>query len=107
MMEAVVAADGNANSRALVGYRMIGKTGTAERVDPETGAYSGALTASFVGVAPAEDPTLLVYVVIDNTGSTGGGIAVPPAKDIMQYALPRYGFAPSSDIAPYTKPTHY
>jgi cell division protein FtsI (penicillin-binding protein 3) len=105
MMEAVVAGDGN-TSRMIDGYRMIGKTGTASRINPDTGAYD-SLTGSFIGIAPAEDPTLLVYVVIDDTSWHGSVVAVPPVKDIMQYALPRYGFAPNNDIPAYTKPSYY
>jgi cell division protein FtsI (penicillin-binding protein 3) len=105
MMEAVVAGYGN-TSRMIDGYRMIGKTGTASRINPETGRYD-SLTGSFVAVAPAEDPTLLVYVVIDDTSWHGSVVAVPPVKDIMRYALPRYGFAPSSDLPAYWGPSYY
>ena len=98
MMESVVT---KSKDRGLANYRTAGKTGTAQRVDPSCGCYRG-YTASYVGVAPVEDPQLLVYVVIDQPtrGSDGSKLALPVANQIMGLALPRYGVKPST-----TKPT--
>ena len=60
MMESVVSANGTAPSAAIPGYRVAGKTGTAQRVDPITGKYSG-YTASFIGFAPADSPRSVSY----------------------------------------------
>ncbi|MGA4669701.1 peptidoglycan D,D-transpeptidase FtsI family protein [Propionibacteriaceae bacterium Y1923] len=98
MMESVVTKD---PSRQLENYRVAGKTGTAQRVDPTCGCYRG-YTASYVGVAPAEDPQLLVYVMIDQPtkGSDGSALALPVANQILNLALPRYGVKPSTEPAP-------
>jgi cell division protein FtsI (penicillin-binding protein 3) len=105
MMEATIEAPDYVASRAIPGYEMAGKSGTAQRVDPTTGGYSG-YTASFLLVAPVSDPQILVYVVLDNpvNGHGGSTVALPPAKDIMQVALQRYGIPPSTDIPTYTDP---
>ena len=83
------------STRQIPGYSWAGKTGTAQRYDPATGRYKGT-TASFMAVGPTEDPTYLVYVVLDNPndGAAGASVAMPPAKDLMQVALPRYGVQP-------------
>jgi cell division protein FtsI (penicillin-binding protein 3) len=94
MMEAAAAT-------SIDGYRVAGKTGTAERFDENCGCYSGVV-ASFIGVAPAEDPQILVYVVVDNpkTSYSGLTIARPAALDLLRVALPRYGVIPSTEPAP-------
>ncbi len=94
MMEAVITQIGG-GTREIPNYRMAGKSGTAEIASD--GAKNG-YTASFVGVAPVEDPQILVYVVLHHPtkGTEGGVIAVPVVKHLMQLALPRYGVAPST-----------
>lgn len=94
MMESVITKNPD---RELTNYRMAGKTGTAQRVDPTCSCYRG-YTASFVGVAPVEDPQILVYVVIDQPtkGTDGSKLALPVAKQVMSLALPRYGVVPST-----------
>ena len=98
MMEAVVQLD--PKKREIPGYRTIGKSGTAERPDGK-GGYDG-YTASFVMAAPAENPQILVYVVLDEplTNHQGSQSALPVAQEIMKLALPRYGVLPSSTPAP-------
>ncbi|HBX80519.1 MAG TPA: penicillin-binding protein 2, partial [Propionibacteriaceae bacterium] len=78
-------------------YNVAGKTGTAKRIDPACNCYRGLVT-SFMAVAPAEDPQILVYVVVSNPAIGGSGYAVagPVYQDIMRLALPRYGIAPST-----------
>lgn len=94
MMESVITQIGG-GTREIPNYRMAGKSGTAEIASD--GAKNG-YTASFVGVAPVENPQILVYVVINKPihGTEGGVIAVPVVKQLMQLALPRYGVAPST-----------
>ena len=98
MMESVITLNEN---RAIPGYRTAGKSGTAQRFDPTCKCYNG-FTASFVGVAPAEDPQILVYVVLDQptNGNLGSRLALPAVNEILELALPRYNVAPSTTPAP-------
>ena len=61
-------------------YRVAGKTGTAQKVDPSTGSYSSALSiGSFVGFVPADAPRLAIIVVIDEPqGEAWGGVVAAP-----------------------------
>ncbi|WP_446721340.1 peptidoglycan D,D-transpeptidase FtsI family protein [Luteococcus sp. H154] len=104
MMEAVTQLD--PKKRAIDGYRVIAKSGTAERSNGKNG-YSG-YTASYVMAAPADDPQILVYVLLDEplNGHQGSGVAMPIAKQIMTLALPRYGVLPTTTPAP-DKPIEY
>ncbi len=103
MLEAVTGPGGTGREMALPGYRSVGKTATAERYNEASGRYSG-YTASYVGAAPAEDPQILTYVVVDAPakGHYGSTVAGPAYKEIMTYAMPRYGVAPSTSKAPNT-----
>ncbi len=98
MMTATTQDDGTAPLAAIPGYRVAGKTGTAQRVDQDTLGYvPGQRTISFAGFAPADDPRFMTYVVLDNPkdGSFGGTGAGPVFHDIMSTALQRYGIAPT------------
>lgn len=79
------------------GYRTGAKTGSA-RLASASG-YSGQV-ASIIGVAPVEDPQVLVYVLVarPDTAGAGLGMAGPVYKDVMSLALPRYGVQPHNDI---------
>jgi cell division protein FtsI (penicillin-binding protein 3) len=91
MLEQVVN-EGTGTSAAVPGYTVAGKTGTAQI--PTTGKDSyveGAYMASFVGFAPAANPTLSMIVVLDRpTPIFGGTVAAPVFSQIMSYALHRY-----------------
>lgn len=96
LMESVVARTPSVGSQLMLdNYSSGGKTGTAERYEPKCGCYRGYVT-SFVGFAPLDNPRLLTYVVIDNPrrGDSGSATAAPVYKDLMEFALPRYGVAP-------------
>ncbi|GAA1769349.1 cell division protein FtsI [Nocardioides hankookensis] len=97
MMERVIDPDvGVAPGAAVPGYRVAGKTGTAQRVGAECGCYNGTDTVSFAGFAPADDPRFTIYVVVQNPASGGGGsVAGPAFAKIMSYALRRYGVPPT------------
>ncbi|MGL5406073.1 MAG: peptidoglycan D,D-transpeptidase FtsI family protein [Propionibacteriaceae bacterium] len=100
MMENVVI-DDNYKLLPISGYRLAGKTGTAERFEPSCGCYRGN-TTSFVGIGTAENPSLLVYVVVDKptAGEPSGYLQAGPAvSDIMKLALPRYGVPLSTQPA--------
>jgi len=108
MMEAVTAPDGTAPAAAIEGYRVAGKTGTAWRVDPDTGRYiRGQNTVSFMGFAPADNPRFLTYIVLDKPYSNAGGgsTAGPVFHDIMSMALERFGVAPTGAKSPKVKQT--
>ncbi|HEY0948673.1 penicillin-binding protein 2 [Nocardioides sp.] len=98
MMERVVDPDvGVAPGAAIAGYRVAGKTGTAQRVGEECGCYDGSFTVSFAGFAPADDPRFTVYVVVQNprNGGGGGSVGGPAFAKIMSYALQRYAVPPT------------
>ncbi len=90
MLESVVDDEhGTGNKARIPGYRVAGKTGTANRVDPATGRYHG-YTSSFAGFAPADNPRVTVYCAIQNATSGsyfGGSICGPIYKQVMEFAL--------------------
>lgn len=103
MLESVVDDEEGTGTKARIpGYRVAGKTGTANRVDPATGKYHG-YTSSFAGFAPADKPRVTVYCAIQNAteGSYfGGQICGPIYKQVMEFALktlqvPPTGAAPA------------
>ena len=103
MMEKVIdPEDGVAPGAAVPGYRVAGKTGTAQRVGKDCGCYDGSFTVSFAGFAPADDPRFTVYVVVQNprNGGGGGSVGGPAFAKIMSYALRRYAVPPTG-----TKPS--
>ncbi|MGV9556039.1 peptidoglycan D,D-transpeptidase FtsI family protein [Streptomyces sp. NPDC003522] len=90
MLESVVDDEEGTGTKARIpGYRVAGKTGTANRVDPATGKYRG-YTSSFAGFAPADNPRVTVYCAIQNAteGSYfGGQICGPIFKQVMEFSL--------------------
>jgi cell division protein FtsI (penicillin-binding protein 3) len=103
MMEAVTdPEEGTAPAAAIEGYRVAGKTGTAQRVGEDCGCYDGTFTVSFAGFAPAEDPRFLVYVVVQDpkNGGGGGSIGGPAFHKIMSYLLRKYAVPPTGAPAP-------
>lgn len=101
MMEEVVGDDGLAPTAAIDGYRVAGKTGTAQRVDPSCGCYHGTVV-SFAGFAPADDPRFVVYVVVQQPreGAGGGSTGGPVFHDLMAAALQKYGVPPTGRHQP-------
>jgi cell division protein FtsI (penicillin-binding protein 3) len=83
---------GTGTSAAVPGYTVAGKTGTAQIPTQGQDSYvAGAYMASFVGFAPAANPTLSMIVVLDRpTPIFGGTVAAPVFSQIMSYALHRY-----------------
>jgi cell division protein FtsI (penicillin-binding protein 3) len=88
MMESVVSPNGTAPSAAIDGYRVAGKTGTAERYNSRCNCYSG-YTASFIGFAPADEPKYVVNVTIQDPKGLhwGGLLAGPVFKEVMSFVL--------------------
>ena len=90
MMEGVTDEGGTGMKGSVEGYGVAGKTGTAQKVDPLTKAYSASKrTASFVGFVPAEHPRLTIVVVVDEprTNSYGGIVAAPAFSEIALQSL--------------------
>ena len=97
MLRGVVSPDGTGSLAQIEGYQVAGKTGTANKIDPLTGEYSSALyTSSFVGYVPANDPQLVVSVVVDEPGGAyyGGEVAAPAFEDIAAFSLQTLNIAP-------------
>lgn len=91
-----VVESGTGGNAAVSGYRVGGKTGTADKLD-EDGNYTEVTRASFVGLAPIDDPKLVVAVMVDEPAweyRTGGDAAAPVFAEIMQQALHRLGVTP-------------
>ncbi|MDQ8020458.1 MAG: penicillin-binding protein 2 [Moraxellaceae bacterium] len=101
MMETVTQEGGTAPQAQVPGYRVAGKTGTAYKV--ESGRYAKKYVSSFVGLAPASDPRLIVAVMIDEPsvgGHYGGGVAGPVFASVMGGALRSMGVRPDAPAAP-------
>ncbi len=90
MLEGVLGPGGTAQEAKVKGYRLAGKTGTAEKADPRGGYSKDKFVASFIGYAPAGDPRLLVAVMVDEPKGDifGGTVAAPAFEQIMDFALP-------------------
>ena len=93
MMESAVD-EGTGSAAAIPGYRVAGKTGTAQAWAADG---TQGITASFIGVAPADNPEIAVSVVLHNprTSEWGGTVAAPVFSDVAGYALTELGIAPS------------
>ncbi len=103
MMEEVTL-KGTARAAQLEGYTAAGKTGTAQKIDPRTRAYSQSkYVASFVGFAPLENPAVVIIVVIDEAVGLhqGGQVAAPVFREIANQVLPYLDVMP--DQAPDAK----
>jgi cell division protein FtsI/penicillin-binding protein 2 len=91
MLEGAFAPGGTASEVSIPGYKLAGKTGTANKIDPATGEYSKFhYIASFMGFAPALHPKLLIGVMVDEPQGAiyGGVVAAPAFGKIASFALP-------------------
>jgi cell division protein FtsI (penicillin-binding protein 3) len=103
MLEAVVGPGGTAPLGAIEGFRVAGKTGTAQRANPDCNCYAGGgYVTTFVGFAPADDPQYVVAVDLERPTSSaeGGQVAAPVFADIMRYVLTADGVVPSGTPRP-------
>lgn len=101
MLEEVVGPGGTAPKAKIDGYRVAGKTGTANRYDDALKGYSG-YTASFIGYAPADDPQYVISVTLQRPvkGHFGGTLGAPIFQKVMTYLLQKHQIAPSGQVAP-------
>ena len=104
MLEEVVR-KGTGTKAAMADFRVAGKTGTAQKVDPVRGGYSEKRLASFLGFVPAEAPRLAILVVIDEPEGkgvevTGGTVAAPAWGAIASASLRQLGVLPASTREP-------
>jgi cell division protein FtsI (penicillin-binding protein 3) len=91
MMETVIL-EGTGKRAKLNGYTAAGKSGTAQKIDPETGRYSrNQYIASFVGFAPVNEPVVTILVVLDSPvgehygGDVGGPVFKRVAEQVLAY----------------------
>lgn len=100
MLESVVGPEGTASKAQVPGYRVGGKTGTAEKI--VNGRYSRTDNIGyFVGIAPMSKPRFVIAVMIDNPRGalrTGGSVAAPTAADLAANALRAANIAPDSSV---------
>jgi cell division protein FtsI (penicillin-binding protein 3) len=104
MMEAsVMPHEGTGRLAAVPGYRVAGKTGTAQKADPFSGGYSRTdYLALFAGFLPAEAPRVVILVAVDEPQSShyGGVVAAPVFAQIGLAAMQRLGVPPTEPVAP-------
>ncbi len=95
MLQGVVD-EGSGHYAQIPGYTVAGKTGTSQKVDPETGTYGTEYVASFVGFAPATDPELVALIAVDEPDRTyWGEVAAAPAfHKVMSFALGYFNVPP-------------
>ena len=99
MLGASVSGERATGSRAAIsGYLVGGKSGTAIKIDPVAGGYSDQYVSSFVGVAPLDDPRIVVAVMVDAPQGAyfGGTVAAPAFAEVMQASLLARRIVPDS-----------
>jgi cell division protein FtsI (penicillin-binding protein 3) len=96
MLEEVTRKGGTGNRAALADFRVAGKTGTAQKVDPVRGGYGDKRLASFLGFVPVEAPRLAILVAVDEPEGRiyGGDVAAPAWGAIASEALRQLGVVP-------------
>jgi cell division protein FtsI/penicillin-binding protein 2 len=92
MLKGVLAPGGTAPEVEIPGYTLAGKTGTAE-IAADGGYSESRFVASFVGMAPADDPRIVVSIMVNEpqNGYYGGEVAAPAFGDIASFTLPYLG----------------
>ncbi len=104
LMRAVTAEGGTGMEADISGYRVAGKTGTAQKFDVALGRYDKKrFVASFAGFAPAERPVVTAVVVVDEPQGTiyhGGQVAAPPWREMVEKTLKHLGVAPDPTVVP-------
>jgi cell division protein FtsI (penicillin-binding protein 3) len=98
MLQGVVD-EGTGHLAQIPGYTVAGKTGTAQKVDPETGLYGTEYVTSFIGFAPAQDPEYLALVVVDEPQKDlfGELTSAPAFQHVMSFILGYYNVPPDRE----------
>jgi cell division protein FtsI/penicillin-binding protein 2 len=101
----VVTKQGTALKAAVPGFRVAGKTGTAQKIDPRGGYMSGRYVTSFVGFMPADDPRFTLLVLLDDPSMKdgevfGGTVAAPVFEKIAEKAARYLDLRPTEEIPP-------
>ncbi|HEY2988044.1 MAG TPA: penicillin-binding protein [Candidatus Binatia bacterium] len=96
ILKGVVDEGGTGVMASVEGFEVAGKTGTAQKPDPARGGYSKKRVASFIGFVPADDPRLVMLVIVDEpeTSVYGGTVAAPAFRNIAAVSLQRLVVAP-------------
>ncbi len=105
LLESVVA-EGSGKNASIPGYRVGGKTGTAQKYEDGKIA-EGKLIASFIGFAPAEDPEYVCLILVDEpkVGTIfGSTVAAPFVKQVMEETLRHYGYLPTESVETVSVP---
>ena len=99
MLEYATSKDGTGWKAVPAGYRVAGKTGTAQKANARGGYSKGKYNAVFAGFAPAVDPQLVIVVLVDEPKKSiyGGQVAAPVFRHIAESALPYLGVSAHSD----------
>src|SRR5205823_10195260 len=102
---AAVVSRGTGKKAAISGYEIFGKTGTAQKLDPETGQYSRELhVSSFVCGGPVDAPRVLVMISVDEASVSlngehfGGSVAAPAAGELLHHARTRLKVPPDEKL---------
>ena len=98
---------GTGKEAAVDGFQVAGKTGTAQKVSPETRNYApGRYMSNFMGFLPAEDPSLVILVVVDEPKGShyGGVVAAPIFKAIAEQSLSILGIRRPAPVVPSEQP---
>ena len=96
--------EGTASLGEVAGYKVAGKTGTADKPKPQGGYYDDKVIATFASVFPADDPKYVLVLTldepVDTTGKkprrTAGWTAVPVAAEVIRRVAPLLGLAPDT-----------
>ncbi len=97
MLMGVTQDEGTAQSARVQGFPVAGKTGTAQKANPDGSGYlKGAYTASFAGIIPAQDPRYIIYIAVDHPKKKyyGAEVAAPVFARVAGYAIRRAGMSP-------------
>ena len=98
MLTGVTSEFGTGTKARVPGFIVAGKTGTAQKVDPNGRGYlKGAFISSFAGLVPANDPQFVIYIAVDSAkkGHFGADVAAPVFNRVAEFALRRWGVSPT------------